>query len=376
MVVDDSAVIRGLLTKTLETDPNIRVVMSASDGIRALENLRRQAVDVVILDIEMPRMDGMQALPEIISLCPGIKVVMASTLTTRNADIAMRALEAGAADYVPKPTTNSGIMSGEAFKRELIGKVLAYGGARRRRRLAGAPAVPSQTTSAATTPARPSIRRPAAGTSAPIVLRRPMQTRPRVLAIGSSTGGPQALFTLLKDLSGLSQPIVLTQHMPEHFTQILAQHIQRNCGLTAAEAQDGEVLAGGRLYLAPGGRHLTVVQGGAGRAVVKLTDGPPENFCRPAVDPMLRSLVQVFGGDVLTVMLTGMGHDGLAGCREVVAKGGGVIAQDEASSVVWGMPGAVAQAGLCSAVLPLNDISKAVLQHVGRSPAAPVEAVS
>jgi two-component system chemotaxis response regulator CheB len=184
---------------------------------------------------------------------------------------------------------------------------------------------------------------------------------PRLLAIGSSTGGPQALFTVVQGLGkAVSVPVVVTQHMPATFTRILAEHITRLGGMPCAEARDGEPLLPGRIYLAPGDHHL-LVEGGRSSLRARLTTGPPENFCRPAVDPMLRSASPACDGRVLVAMLTGMGHDGLAGTRTVVDAGGCAIAQDEASSVVWGMPGAVARAGLCHAVLPLPKIAPKLL---------------
>jgi two-component system chemotaxis response regulator CheB len=333
MVCDDSAVIRGAITRMLEADPAVQVVARVANGQMAIDELKRTQVDVLVLDIEMPVLDGLTALPLLLRADPGLKVIMASTLTTRGADIALRALRLGAADYVPKPTAVHG---DETFRRELIEKV--KGLARLRQRVAQ----PARDT--------PGVRlRPAA--IAP----------PRLLAVGSSTGGPQALFTLVQGLGKtLSVPVVLTQHMPATFTPILAEHISKLGGLPCAEAKHGEALAAGRIYLAPGDRHL-MVDGSRSGLQVRLTSDPPENFCRPSVDPMLRSATEACQGRVLVAMLTGMGQDGLAGTRRVVEAGGSAIAQDEATSVVWGMPGAVAQAGLCHAVLPLPRIAQKLL---------------
>jgi len=335
MICDDSAVIRAALARMLEADPAIRVVARVANGKLAVEELRRQAVDVVVLDIEMPVMDGMAALPLLLQADPGVRVVMASTLTTRGADIAIRALRLGAADYVPKPDTAA--IADDTFRRELVAKV--KGLARLRRRVS--------------LPAR---------AGAPPTLRPAPRQAPRLVAIGSSTGGPQALFTLVEALGrDVRLPVVLTQHMPATFMPILAEHITRLGGMPCAEAAEGEPLRPGRIYLAPGDRHLLVRKGGAALHA-RLSTDPPENFCRPSVDPMLRSAAEACGGRVLTVMLTGMGHDGLAGTRQVVDAGGGAIAQDEATSVVWGMPGAIAQAGLCHAVLPLPRIGPRILE--------------
>ncbi|MEE8516279.1 MAG: chemotaxis response regulator protein-glutamate methylesterase, partial [Alphaproteobacteria bacterium] len=340
MVVDDSAVIRTLITRILEEDSRVRVVATAGNGQIALDILSANDIDVVILDIEMPVMDGLTALPKLLRADPGVKIIMASTLSTRNADISIRALQAGAADYVPKPTSASDIRTGDEFRRELLTKVKTLGEVRRRHRSTargeGPPPGPGPS------PAKP------------IALRKPGPVRPEVLAIGSSTGGPKALFAVLGGLkSTIRQPILITQHMPPTFTTILAEHIARASGRPCAEAKDGEVVEWEHIYVAPGDFHM-VVEANKAQQVFRLSEAPPENFCRPTVDPMLRSLAKVFGPGVLSVILTGMGNDGLDGGEAVAKAGGTVIAQDEKSSVVWGMPGAVATAGLCSAVLPIT----------------------
>ncbi len=369
MVVDDSAVIRGLLTRSLESDPELAVVASASNGQMALGSLKRHEIEIVVLDIEMPVMDGLTALPQLLAVNPTLKIIIASTLTRRGADISMKALASGASDYVTKPVA-SALTSAEDFKRELVAKVKALGHARRARlhqvqparkddaapiRSPVVPAPPS----AAATPAVSPTQLPAAGRA--LALRPLTIERVQALAIGSSTGGPQALFRLLEALKAdMRQPIFITQHMPATFTAILAEHIQRASGLPTAEGVDGEVVKGGRVYVAPGDFHMTVEAGADGGKIIRLTKTPPENFCRPSVDPMLRSLAQAYGRNLLCTILTGMGHDGLEGSRIVTAAGGAVVAQDEATSVVWGMPGAVATAGLCSAVLPLDEIGPLV----------------
>ena len=332
MVCDDSAVIRGAIVRMLEADPAIRVVARPGNGRAAVDELARTPVDVLVLDIEMPVLDGITALPLLLKADPQLRIIMASTLTTRGADIALRALRLGAADYVPKPSA-VGLNGDDNFRQELMEKV--KGLARLRRR-----------TQAATPSPTPTLR-----------LKPAIAGQPRLLAIGSSTGGPNALFTLVQGLGGnLPVPVVLTQHMPKTFTPILAEHISKLGGLPCAEAQHGEALRPGRIYLAPGDRHLLVTRAPSGLQA-QLSDDPPENFCRPSVDPMLRSAAVACDGRVLVTMLTGMGHDGLAGTRRVVEAGGAAIAQDEGTSVVWGMPGAIAQAGLCQAVLPLPEIA-------------------
>lgn len=335
MICDDSAVVRSAIGRMLENEPEIRVVARVGNGRLALDELKRQSIDVVVLDIEMPEMDGMEALPLLLRADPSLRVVMASTLTTRGADIALRALRLGAADYIPKPSTTA--IGDKSFREELIAKVTGL--ARLRRRAAGPPKVPV---------AAPALH-----------LRVASRIRPRLLAIGSSTGGPQALFSFVQGLGpSLPVPAVLTQHMPPAFTPMLAEHLSKVGGVRCVEAKDRDPIEPGQLYLAPGDRHL-IVEAVGQQLRARLSDSPPENYCRPSVDPMLRSAVAACGGAILVVMLTGMGHDGLAGTRQVIAAGGAAIAQDEATSVVWGMPGAIAQAGLCHQVLPLPMLAGA-----------------
>lgn len=366
MVVDDSAVIRGLLTRALEGAGDIRVVSSVANGLMAINSLQRNPVDVIVLDIEMPVMDGLTALPQLLKICPEVKVLIASTLTAKNADISLRALRAGASDYVTKPSSTRELSGADIFKLELLTKVRVLGEAGRRhnpnRPRPATPPRPAFTaaagtaTSGAAAPATAPVRfaKPEPG---PVRLRPVvLDLRPDIIAIGSSTGGPQALFDVMANFrGGLQQPIVITQHMPPTFTTILAEHITRQCGIDCREAKEGEPIVGGRAYVAPGDHHL-LIQSQNGVPTAHLSSDPPENFCRPAVDPMLRSIVKVYGRKVLAVILTGMGHDGRRGCEQVVELGGMVVGQDEATSVVWGMPGAVAQAGLCSAILPLKEV--------------------
>lgn len=350
LVVDDSAVVRGLISRNLDGAPGIQVVGSAANGELALAVLARRPVDVVVLDIEMPIMDGMTALGHIVSDYPHVRVIMASTLTLRNAQASLKALSAGASDYVPKP--ESGLGSAEAFQRELITKVRALGLKSKSR-----PAVLS-TGPTTVSPARPS---PTGSQSA----RWPSARKPTVLAIGASTGGPPALQTLFSALKGrVSQPILLTQHMPPTFTALLAEQLARAGERPCAEARDGEPILPGRCYVAPGGWHM-VVERDAGSPILRLNQEPQENFCRPAVDPMLRSAAKVFGGGVLAVILTGMGHDGAQGCQAVSGAGGRFITQDEASSVVWGMPGAATATGLAEAVMPLSEIGPWICREMG-----------
>jgi two-component system chemotaxis response regulator CheB len=344
LVVDDSAVVRGLISRQLGSHPEIEIVATAANGQVALDELRRKSADVVVLDVDMPVMDGLTALPPMLAQHPGLRVIMVSTLTRRNADISLKALQLGASDYVPKP--EAGLGGAEEFHRELLHKVRAL--APRRAKAPSAPVVAAPVVAAPT---------PTKGAATVKAVPRPFAQRPSAVAIGSSTGGPPALLRLFEHLRGAveHQPIVLTQHMPPTFTALLAEQLARAGERPCAEARDGEPLVNGRCYIAPGGWHLTVERQGV-TPTIRLNQEPPENFCRPAVDPMLRSMSRAYGPALLAIILTGMGADGAKGCEAVAASGGRFIVQDEATSVVWGMPGAAAATGRAEAILPLDQI--------------------
>ncbi|TAL00922.1 MAG: chemotaxis response regulator protein-glutamate methylesterase [Rhodospirillaceae bacterium] len=352
MVVDDSLVIRSLISRMLGTEPAmVQVVASVANGRLAVERARKLDIDVIVLDIEMPVMDGISALPLLLEIDPELVVIMASTLTTRNAEISLRALSAGAKDYVPKPTTATMNSGAAEFQRDLLEKIRALGQRYRRNGHAHKPAS--------------GLSVAAANASAP-VLRPITPNRPQVLAIGSSTGGPQALSQVLRDLPRpIKMPVFITQHMPPMFTGLLADNLARDSGLPCREAKHGDIVTAGNVYIAPGDYHMTLAREKA-NVVVKLNQNEKESYCRPAVDPMLRSLVEIYDGKILVGVLTGMGHDGMAGARAVIQAGGNVIAQDEASSVVWGMPGAVAKAGLCCAIVPLKQVGHQLGTLMGR----------
>ncbi|MBO1074032.1 chemotaxis-specific protein-glutamate methyltransferase CheB [Roseomonas marmotae] len=338
MLCDDSPTARSAMARVLEADARLQVVGRAGDGRQMLDMLAalppEQRPEVVLLDLEMPVMDGMTVLPLLLKTQPRPAVIVASALTQRGAEAAMAAMRAGAVDYIPKPSAAGGGLRDPAFQAELLAKVKGWA------RMQG---------------------RPVAARPAPPMLRRAgIKLRPKAVLIGCSTGGPQALAGFVRALRvPLPVPLVVVQHMPAGFTTMLADHLARLGGPAAAEAREGEVLQPGRIYLAPGDRHLLVENVG-GSLVAKLDSGPPENFCRPAVDPTLRSLVAACEGRVTAVILTGMGSDGMLGCKAVAAAGGTVLAQDEASSVVWGMPGAVARAGLAQALLPPEQLAERV----------------
>jgi two-component system chemotaxis response regulator CheB len=348
ILCDDSPTVRSALARVLEADPGIRVVSRVGDGQQAVAAFAALPPagrpQVVLLDLEMPVMDGMTALPLLLRQEPRPAVIVASALTQKGATATMAALRAGASDYIPKPRAAGGGLADPAFQAELLAKVKGWARVGRRPGIA-------LVAGAAPRPAPPPRMAPLG----------PMRGL-RAIGIGCSTGGPQALTALLRGLSRPIQvPLVAVQHMPAGFTAMLADHLNRLGGPGCAEAQDGEVLRAGRLYLAPGDRHLLVDATANGGLVARLSTGPLENFCRPAVDPMLRSLSAACGGAVLAVIMTGMGQDGLLGCQAVAAAGGTVLAQDEASSVVWGMPGAVARAGLARGLMPPEALAEQLL---------------
>lgn len=339
MVVDDSAVIRGIWSRIIDAESDMRVMAVAGNGRAALDVLRRREVDVIVLDIEMPEMSGLEALPLILTQCPGVRVVMASSLTLRGAEVTVAALALGAADYVTKPS------AAERQNMAMVGRDLI----RKIRALAGrvmAPAAP-----------QPVVR-------APVVRPRPVgvgATKPvQAIGVASSTGGPNALTAVLSALpQEFPLPILIVQHMPPLFTTMLAERLERATGRPCVEATDDLEIRGGVTYIAPGDYHMTVRNEGA-RMVLALNQDPPENFCRPSADPLFRSMARAYGGAMLGVVLTGMGQDGREGARAVVEAGARVIAQDEATSIVWGMPGAVAHAGLASQILPLDRIASVI----------------
>jgi two-component system chemotaxis response regulator CheB len=355
MVVDDSVVVRKIVTDVLSEDPGIDVVGTAVNGKVALAKLENLRPDVVTMDIEMPEMNGIEAVRAIRAGQGGrsrLPIIMFSTLTERGATATLDALSAGANDYVTKPANVGSVaQSMENVREQLIPRIRA---------LTGRPPLPAAGRPATPPPA--ALRVPAP---------RGPRTAPAVLVIGSSTGGPEALARVLPQLPAtLPVPVLLTQHMPPVFTTQFAQRLDRLSALRVVEAVDGTLLQPGTVHLAPGDRHLVVRPGPRG-PVTALTQDPPENFCRPAVDPLFRSAVATYKGAVLAVVLTGMGSDGRSGAGDVRAAGGTVVVQDQATSVVWGMPGAVSQAGLADEVLPLDRVPEAIMRAL--SPAAAAE---
>lgn len=333
LVVDDSAVLRRLIGNVLASDPEIEVVGTAVDGLDAIEKVDLLKPDVVTLDVEMPRLDGLGAVKEISARHPRLPVIMFSTLTEKGASATLHALSNGASDYVAKPTGATSFADAlDIVRDELLPRVKALTAARRIS--AAAPAA---------------VPRPRA--------TPPVRTQPEVLVIACSTGGPDALSKVLAGLPAtFALPVLVTQHMPPVFTAQFADRLDRVSPLSVREASDGDVVRRGEVLVAPGDFHLRVSRS-AGVVRAALDQGPRENFCRPAADPLLRSAAELYGPGVLCLVLTGMGSDGLEGARVVVDKGGRVVVQDQATSVVWGMPGAVAGAGLAHEVLPLESIA-------------------
>lgn len=373
MIVDDSVVIRGLFGRWIDEDPDLTVVATHRNGQLAVDDVERSNPDIVVLDVEMPIMDGLTALPKLLAKKRGLVVIMASTLTRRNAEVSLKALSLGATDYVAKPESTSQTSTSVEFRQELLQKLRSLGAQVRgtsrgeplvRARRMRAETNEGQTASSALRHDRLDARKEMQKARTHslvgkdgISLRSFSSAMPRVIAIGSSTGGPQALQAMLKAAGNtLSRvPVVVTQHMPRTFTTILAEHIGRATGFPSKEADDGELLKPGHIYVAPGGLHMRLAKSDGG-VVAKLDDGDPINFCRPSVDPLFESVAEIYGAASLAVVLTGMGSDGAKGTERIAQKGGSVIAQDEATSVVWGMPGAAARTGSCSAILPLDQI--------------------
>lgn len=359
LVVDDSVVVRRLVTDVLNEDVDIQVVGTAPNGQIALAKIPQLNPDVISLDVEMPVMDGLETLRVLRTTYPEIPVIMFSTLTERGATATLEALELGAADYVTKPANVGSVQASMASVREqLVPRIKALHAHSRRGRAVRQP-LPRQAQGP-----RPGL--PSTPASGP-VLRTAQVTAPvGVVLVGVSTGGPDALATVLPALPAtFAAPILVVQHMPPTFTRLLAQRLDARSALEIREAQDGDVVRAGRVLLAPGDYHVRLQRRGA-EVVARLDQGTPENFCRPSVDVLFRSAAQVYGDACLAVVLTGMGSDGARGAAEIVAAGGRVVAQDQETSVVWGMPGAVAQAGLVSQLLPLADVAPALTRLLAR----------
>lgn len=340
LVVDDAVVMRRMITAALQTDPGIQVVGAAAHGRLALQMVSQHVPDVITLDVEMPELDGLGTVRALRAGGHHTPVIMCSALTTAGAEATLDALAAGANDWIAKPMNSGSMAEGIArLAAELVPRVRALA---------------RKTSAVATEKTPPAIACVESTTSA----------TPELLVIATSTGGPNALMDLFHALTEpLTIPVVLVQHMPPVFTQSLAERLTRSTGHRCVEASDGQTVEPSTVYVAPGGLHTELVRSGT-RLTVRLHDGPPENGCRPAADVLFRSAARVMGDRVVACVLTGMGQDGLRGCEEIRAAGGRVLAQDQESSVVWGMPGAVVHAGLADDVVPLAHMAGAIRRRL------------
>jgi two-component system chemotaxis response regulator CheB len=374
MIVDDAIVVRSLMSRWINEQPDLTLVAALRSGREAVDQFEQHNPDVVVLDVNMPELDGISTLPLLLAKKRNLVIIMASALTRDNAETTLKALSLGAADYVPKPEAEGGVMTSAAFRHDLIEKIRALGP--RSKLSPRPPAYARRSQTSATRRLGGAIQRvgkwrvPDPADQSAFDLRPFSSVTPRVLLIGASTGGPQALSKLVTQLETVTDtaPVLITQHMPPTFTTILGEHLSRASAKTVREAVDGEPVLAGTIYLAPGGLHMRVTRRN-GAATIELDDGPPVHFCKPAVDPLFSSAAEVWGAWNLALILTGMGTDGTAGAASIAESGGSIIAQDEATSVIWGMPGAAVDAGVCSAVLPLEQIGpKVVRMFLGARP--------
>lgn len=348
LIVDDSALVRKLLAEMLGRDREIEVVGAAADPFAAREKIKQLNPDVITLDVEMPRMDGITFLENLMRLRP-MPVVMVSSLTQRGAEVTLRALELGAVDFVAKPKIDiAGSLAGYAD--ELIAKVKAAAMARVSSRGVGS-------VRAATLQVDP---RRSADAVLPAAAKRVLRTTDRIVAIGASTGGTEAIREILSVLPPDAPAIVISQHIPAAFSKPFADRMNQTSAMSVCEAQDGQHILPGHVYIAPGDRHLLIERDGA-RYRCRLSDGPAVNRHRPSVDVMFRAMAQNVGPNATGVLLTGMGDDGARGLKEMMEAGAYTIAQDEASSVVWGMPGTAVRLGAAHQVLPLHRIAAEIL---------------
>jgi two-component system chemotaxis response regulator CheB len=343
LVVDDSVVIRRILTEVISADPELEVAAYAANGQIAMAQLNQVAPDIVTLDVEMPVMDGLATLKAMRAAGFRLPVIMFSTLTERGAEATIDALALGASDYVAKPSGGGDYNAArERIREAVVPKIKALC----RRLLPAAPV------------AGVAVQRH-------ITAARRLKSEPvRALAIGCSTGGPNALAEILPHIpEDFPAPILIVQHMPPTFTRFLAQRLTTLCRMPVEEAIDGTVLRAGTMWVAPGGNHM-LVETGQGLAKIRISQSPPENSCRPSVDVLFRSVSEVFRGSTLAVVLTGMGQDGLRGCEQLSSVAAEILVQDEATSIVWGMPGFVARGGFADAVLPLSSIGPHIVKRV------------
>ncbi len=379
LIADDSSVTRRIVSEAITREPDMELVGTAQDGEEAISFFKSQKPDLVLLDVDMPTLNGIEALKAIRKLNDSVPVIMFSTLTVKGGEATLDALSSGATDYVPKPTGVGHLNKAmDYLRQELIPKVRMWGARfkSRQEKASQAGTAAAQKTNGMLSSTSPAPNKDARGSasftltsSKPAVI--PSSPAPRrrsvpigVLAIGSSTGGPNALAELIGLLPGdLGVPVLITQHMPPVFTQLLAERLDRGSRLKVREAFDGAVVRAGEAWIAPGDFHMIVTREGT-ETLLRINKNAPENSCRPAVDVMFRSIADVYGASTLACVLTGMGRDGTAGAQVLAKAGASILAQDEASSVVWGMPRAVYEAGLADALLNLKDMAAAITTRI------------
>ena len=345
LIVDDAVVVRKVLAEALARDPALEIAGTASNGRLALTKYSSLRPDVVLLDIEMPEMNGLETIPELRKLDPRVPIIMFSTLTEKGAAATLDALTLGATDYVTKPSNTDVDATAESITRELIPKIKALC------RIPGSLQTLVAAHHAAAPPVFPRPPRP-----------RSIRTRPQIVTIGVSTGGPEALAVVLSALpAGFPLPVVVAQHMPPVFTSLLAARLSTKCQIPVEEGKNGQRLEASHIWIAPGDYHMEVYED-HGSVYIRTHQGARENFCRPSVDVLFRSVATVYNGSTLGVILTGMGQDGLKGCELLSGRGAQILVQDEATSVVWGMPGFVARAGLADKILPLREVGSEIVK--------------
>ncbi len=346
MIVDDSVVVRGSLRRIIEQEKGLKIVATAMDGRAGLQQYKKYLPDIILMDIEMPIMNGIECLTEILKINQNACVIMCSSLTQKGAKLTFQALELGAFDYLTKPSTTS-IDRGEDFKNKLI-KLLH--GIKKESKI---PFVSKNNIAEKTNNFKlekfnlKEFPNDFCGSS------------PQVLAIGSSTGGPKALIEIISNISQtIDIPVFITQHMPVGFTKILAESLAKHSKLPIEEGKNDMLVKRGHVYIAPGGKHMEIEKRKTGIHII-LTDTAPVNYCKPSVNVMMKSILATYEMGIIATILTGMGEDGLEACNEIVSTSNKniLIAQDETTSVVWGMPGAVARAGLCHGVIPMSNIA-------------------
>ena len=386
LFADDSSVTRRIVSEAISREPDMELVGAAQDGEEAISFFKSQKPDLVLLDVDMPTLNGIEALKAIRKLHDSVPVIMFSTLTVKGGEATLDALSAGATDYVPKPTGVGHLNKAmDYLRQELIPKVRMWGARFKSRQEKAAQASTSasgRTTGAVSSTPTAAHKDARGSASFTVTLSKPQITPPTqpqrrrtvpisVLAIGASTGGPNALAELIGLLPGdLGVPVLITQHMPPVFTQLLAERLDRGSRLKVKEAFDGAVVRAGEAWIAPGDFHMIVTREGT-ETILRINKNAPENSCRPAVDVMFRSIADVYGASTLACVLTGMGRDGTAGAQVLAKTGASILAQDEASSVVWGMPRAVYESGVADAVLNLKDMAAAITTRIRGSNNSP-----